>query len=56
MSPLLIIGKRGTLGKAFAEACNKRAIPYHLLSREECDIAELHTIESAIKQYISPGL
>jgi dTDP-4-dehydrorhamnose reductase len=51
MSPLLIIGKRGTLGKAFAEACNKRAIPYHLLSRQDCDIAELQTIESAIMLY-----
>jgi dTDP-4-dehydrorhamnose reductase len=51
MSPLLIIGKRGTLGKAFAEACKKRSIPYYLLSRQECDIVQLHTIESAIKQY-----
>ncbi|MBA2328901.1 MAG: sugar nucleotide-binding protein [Flavisolibacter sp.] len=51
MRPLLIIGKRGTLGKAFARACEKRALPYRLLSRQDCDIADLGSIESAIDLY-----
>ncbi len=49
--PILIIGKRGTLGKAFAKACTERAISYKLLSRQDCDITKPHTIEQVIEQY-----
>ncbi|MBD0277016.1 MAG: sugar nucleotide-binding protein [Flavisolibacter sp.] len=49
--PILIIGKRGTLGRAFAKICDHRSISYQLLSREQCDIAELPNIESAIDFY-----
>jgi dTDP-4-dehydrorhamnose reductase len=49
--PLLIIGKNGTLGRAFAKVCEQRMIPYQLLSRQDCDIADPHTIESAIDFY-----
>ncbi|RYF84960.1 MAG: NAD-dependent epimerase/dehydratase family protein, partial [Chitinophagaceae bacterium] len=50
-SPVLIIGKNGTLGRAFAKCCEDRAINYQLLSRQECDIADLHSIEQAIGKY-----
>ncbi len=50
-APVLIIGKRGTLGRAFGKVCTDRAINFKLLSRQECDIAEPHTIETVIQQY-----
>lgn len=49
--PLLIIGKNGTLGKAFAKVCEDRCINYHLLSRQDCDISNIGSIESAIERY-----
>lgn len=49
--PLLIIGKNGTLGKAFAKVCEDRCINYHLLSRQDCDISNPLSIESAIEKY-----
>jgi len=54
--PLLIIGKRGTLGKAFAKICEHRAIHYHLLSREDCDISNIETIRGVIQQYHPWGI
>lgn len=50
-NPILIIGKNGTLGRAFARVCEQRMIPYKLLSRQQCDIADLRSIESAIEFY-----
>jgi dTDP-4-dehydrorhamnose reductase len=50
-SPLLIIGKNGTLGRAFARICEERCIFYRLLSREDCDISKPASIESAIEFY-----
>lgn len=49
--PVLIIGKNGTLGKALAAVCAHRAIPFKLLSRQDCDIADANSIESAIDIY-----
>jgi dTDP-4-dehydrorhamnose reductase len=49
--PVLIIGKNGTLGKAFAKACEKRAISYKLMSRADCDIVNANSVEAAIKCY-----
>lgn len=50
-APLLIIGKNGTLGKAFARVCQERFIHYQLLSREDCNICDVASIENAIKTY-----
>lgn len=50
-TPVLIIGKNGTLGRAFAKVCEDRCISYQLLSRQDCDISNLNSIESAIEQY-----
>jgi dTDP-4-dehydrorhamnose reductase len=47
----LIIGKNGTLGRAFAKVCEDRCINYHLLSRQDCDISNIASIESAIELY-----
>ncbi len=51
IAPLLIIGKNGTLGRALAKVCKSRSIPYHLLSRNECDITNLHSIEQVVATY-----
>ena len=50
-TPILIIGKNGTLGKAFAKVCEDRCLSYHLLSRQDCDISNPGSIESAIDLY-----
>jgi dTDP-4-dehydrorhamnose reductase len=50
-TPVLIIGKNGTLGRAFAKLCEDRCISYQLLSRQDCDIINLKSIESAIELY-----
>jgi dTDP-4-dehydrorhamnose reductase len=50
-APILIIGKRGTLGKAFARICHHRALHYKLLSREDCDICDMEAIVKAIAHY-----
>lgn len=44
ISPLLIIGARGSLGKAFARVCEKRGIVYQLVSREQVDIASRESL------------
>jgi dTDP-4-dehydrorhamnose reductase len=49
--PLLIIGKTGTLGKALARICEQRKIPFKLVGRQECDISNLHAIESVLDHY-----
>jgi dTDP-4-dehydrorhamnose reductase len=50
-SPILIIGKTGTLGKAFARVCETRALNYQLLGRDECNICHAESIEKAIELY-----
>jgi dTDP-4-dehydrorhamnose reductase len=49
--PVLIIGKNGTLGRAFAKVCEDRCINYQLLSRQDCDISYISSIEKAIELY-----
>lgn len=48
-SPILIVGKNGTLGRAFAKICEERCINYQLLSRQDCDISNIGSIESVIE-------
>lgn len=50
-SPLLIIGKNGTLGRAFAKVCTQRGIHHRLLSRAELDITDPLQVERAINLY-----
>jgi len=49
--PLLIIGKRGTLGKAFARLCEARAVNYRLIGREDADITKVEDVERVIDRY-----
>jgi dTDP-4-dehydrorhamnose reductase len=51
IQPVVIIGKNGTLGKAFSRICAERHISHHLLSRQECDISNRGSIEAAIAKY-----
>jgi dTDP-4-dehydrorhamnose reductase len=50
-APLLIIGKNGTLGRAFAKICKDRFLHFHILGREECNICDPASIEMAIQTY-----
>jgi dTDP-4-dehydrorhamnose reductase len=49
--PLLITGKSGTLGNAFARICRLRSIPHVLLSRHDLNICDEQSIEQAINFY-----
>jgi dTDP-4-dehydrorhamnose reductase len=51
VSPLLIIGKRGTLGNAFAKICCTRNIPFHILSRDQLNMGDPSSINRAIEKY-----
>ena len=50
-APLLIIGKTGTLGRAFAHVCKERFLHYKLVGREECNLCDLASIERTIETY-----
>jgi dTDP-4-dehydrorhamnose reductase len=46
--PVLITGATGTLGQAFARRCELRGLACRLLTREEMDIADEHSVEAAL--------
>ena len=48
--PLVIIGARGTLGKAFARLCELRGITYRLLSRQEMDITDAVSVNAVLAE------
>lgn len=50
-APVLILGARGTLGRAFARLCTLRGIPHRLLSRKDCDIADHASVRRALFRY-----
>ncbi len=49
--PILITGKRGTLGAAFSKICAQRGLKYQLLSREELDISDIQQIQKTIEAF-----
>jgi dTDP-4-dehydrorhamnose reductase len=49
--PILISGATGTLGRAFARICDRRNLAYHVLTRQEMDIADPASVEAAIVRY-----
>jgi dTDP-4-dehydrorhamnose reductase len=49
--PILVIGKSGTLGAAFARICAQRCLDVVLAGREECDITNPDSIQEALEQY-----
>jgi dTDP-4-dehydrorhamnose reductase len=48
---IIIVGKTGTLGGAFARLCEERGIRYHLLSRSDLDIADPASVAAALECY-----
>ena len=48
ISPILITGATGTLGRAFARLCEQRNLAYRLLGRAEMDIADAGSVGSAL--------
>jgi dTDP-4-dehydrorhamnose reductase len=51
VQPILITGATGTLGSAFARICEKRNLAYHVLTRQEMDIADPASVEAAIRRF-----
>jgi dTDP-4-dehydrorhamnose reductase len=49
--PVLIIGKTGTLGRAYAKICKSRGITYKLLNRQELNISNNNEIKEALLKY-----
>jgi dTDP-4-dehydrorhamnose reductase len=47
--PLLILGKTGTLGAAFARVCTSRGLHHHLLSRAEMNLESPEQIEEVLR-------
>lgn len=48
VSPLVIVGARGTLGQTFARLCEIRGLPYRLLNRQEMDITQPESVATAL--------
>ena len=46
--PLLITGATGTLGRAFAPACDLRGLPYRLTTRAEMNIADPDSVAAML--------
>jgi dTDP-4-dehydrorhamnose reductase len=51
VQPILITGATGTLGSAFARMCEQRNLAYHVLTRQEMDIAHPASVEAAIMRF-----
>jgi dTDP-4-dehydrorhamnose reductase len=51
VQPILITGATGTLGSAFARMCEQRNLAYHVLTRQEMDIADPASVEAAIVRF-----
>ena len=49
--PLLIIGKNGTLGRAFSRICNIRSLHHVLAGRDDLNICDPKSIDDAIIRY-----
>jgi dTDP-4-dehydrorhamnose reductase len=50
VSPLLITGANGSLGKAFARICDKRGIVYYLTNRNQLDIASEESVRAMLEK------
>ena len=47
--PLAIVGANGTLGRAFARACDVRGLEYRLLARADLDLADPGSVAKALE-------
>ena len=50
LRPVLITGARGTLGRAFAQKCKQRGIPFRVLTREQMDITNPVSVETVLNE------
>ena len=50
-SPILVLGRAGTLGLAICKICERRSISYKGLTRDEVDITSINQFEKAIDFY-----
>lgn len=48
--PILVVGKRGTLGRAFQFICVTRGLPVHIVGRAEMDIADAAQIDAVLQR------
>ena len=51
MTPILISGATGTLGRAFATVCRQRNLAFRLVDRAEMDIAEPASVAAALARW-----
>jgi dTDP-4-dehydrorhamnose reductase len=51
VAPILVSGASGTLGQAFAKACEQRNVACRLLDRRAMDIADRASVEAAIARW-----
>jgi dTDP-4-dehydrorhamnose reductase len=49
--PLVILGATGTLGRAFARACDVRGIPYHLMGRCDVNLEDARSVDGALERH-----
>jgi dTDP-4-dehydrorhamnose reductase len=49
--PILITGRTGTLGRAFARICADRGLEHELLSRAQMDIADMESVNAALDRW-----
>jgi dTDP-4-dehydrorhamnose reductase len=49
--PLLITGRTGTLGQAFARICTQRGLAHRVVTRQELDIALPDSVEAALLRW-----
>ena len=48
--PLLIVGSRGRIARAFARLCEARGLPYRLIGRPDVDIADPDSAAAALRR------
>lgn len=49
-SPVLVLGARGTLGRAFVHACEVRGLAYHAFCRKDLDLSDEQVLYGALKE------
>ena len=49
--PLLVTGATGTLGRAFARACDARGLAFRLTRRADLDLADPTSVEAALERF-----
>jgi dTDP-4-dehydrorhamnose reductase len=49
--PIVIVGANSSLGRAFAQACAMRALPFRLLSRRDMDTSSSRSVDAALEKW-----